>query len=145
MTQRSGVSGGTSASSQRPLTANRAMVSPPFRGVSATARARNDGTTPERRSMPRGGENLPQERAAALQPRFIDAVSQAGARERLDRHPGRSQTLLGHRHCLKRHDLVAVAVNEQHRRPAANLLRQTFGADERARKPQNARERFSTA
>ena len=87
------------------------------RGVLSQAyilcRADRDAVT--RRNEPR------QEFAAVAQAFLVDAVADAGGNVPFDRDIERGQRLGGMEQGLRRDQIVAVAVDQQNRRPGANL------------------------
>ena len=67
--------------------------------------------------------------AAVAQAFLVDAVADAGRNVPFRRHLQRGQPLRGMEYRLHRDELILVAVNQQHRRPAADLAGECVGID----------------
>jgi hypothetical protein len=99
---------------------------------------------------PAGGEPAPlqyllQEPRRRLQPFLVDAVAEAGPRQRLDRHAVRRERRFAVRQRLEGHHRVGIAMDEQHGRLAAYFRRQRVGADQPAGKADDAGDRMEAA
>ena len=73
------------------------------------------------RTLTRGGKSARQKFAAVAQAFGVDAVADAGGQMPLDRHAERGQPLRRLEQRLRRNELVAIAVDEQHRRARFDL------------------------
>jgi hypothetical protein len=67
-----------------------------------------------------------QRQRTKFDPALVDPMSQAGNIMRLDRHPGLAQHKFGIAGALRRHDIVGLAMHEQHRGAVGALRAQAL-------------------